>query len=134
MCRYVTRGLQEADNYYMRGVSEAGRDPEVERIARVLKAYDDAMRCTNADQLCSMIVEYKLSWEHLPTNMLTDKKVWQTLLRNMPIEALIRNLGRMTKLGVFPENSEEEDVVLKKIRYCIKIVYETIQTCPSDLD
>ena len=82
-----------------------------------MKVYDDALKCTNADELCSMITEYKLTWEHLPTTMLTNIKVWQTLLRHMPIEALIRNLGRMTKCGVYPDNSEEEEMAGEKIRY-----------------
>lgn len=117
--RYIARGIQEADNYYINGAAEHDfdpLDPEVARISRILKAYEDALQCTNVDQLCGMILEYKLSWEHLPTEMLTSAKVWQALLINMPIEALIRNLGRMTSLGVFPENSEEEEIVLRKIK------------------
>ena len=82
-----------------------------------MKMYDDAQKCTNVDELCSMITEYKLTWEHLPTTMLNKTRIWQTLLRNMPIEALVRNLGRMTKYGVFPDSSEEEEIAVEKIRY-----------------
>lgn len=91
-------------------------DPELPRISRLMRMYDDAVKCTNVDELCSMIHEHKLTWEHLPTNMLTEARVWQALLRRMPIEALIRNLGRMTRLGVFPDNSEEEEIAVDKIR------------------
>ena len=87
-----------------------------------MKVYEDALRCTNEEELCHMITEYKLNWEHLPTNMLTSKTIWQALLRDMPIEALVRNLGRMTRLGVFPENSEAEEIALDKIRYAFHIV------------
>lgn len=114
--RCVTRGIQEANNHYIAGASGLDSSSEVVRMSRLMQAYEDAMKCTNADQLCSMIEEYQLNWEHLPTTMLTEAKVWKKLLINMPIEALIRNLGRMTKLGVFPENSEEEDIALEKIR------------------
>lgn len=115
--RWVTKGYQEAYNFYIARLHEAiNPDNDVARISRLMKVYDDALKCTNADELCSMITEYKLTWEHLPTTMLTNIKVWQTLLRHMPIEALIRNLGRMTKCGVYPDNSEEEEIAVEKIR------------------
>lgn len=115
--RCVTKGIQEANNQYIAGAPGLDCSSEVARMSRLMQAFEDAMKCTNADQLCSMIEEYQLNWEHLPTAMLTEAKIWKKLLITMPIEALIRNLGRMTKLGVFPENSEEEEIALEKIRY-----------------
>ena len=125
--RWITKGYQEAYNRYIQNLHEAiTPDNDVARIARLMKMYDDAVKCTNVDELCSMITEYKLTWEHLPTTMLNELKVWQTLLRYMPIEALIRNLGRMTKWGVFPENSEEEEIAVGKIRYDVSLFYSII--------
>ena len=115
--RCITKGLQEADNYYInKHGPELDDSFDVCRVARKMRMYDDALKCTNEEELCHMIVQNKLNWEHLPTSMLTSKRVWQALLRDMPIEAMIRNLGRMTRIGVFPENSEEEEIALEKIR------------------
>ena len=120
--RWITKGYQEAYNYYISKLHEAiSPDNDVARIARLMKMYDDALKCTNVDELCSMITEYKLTWEHLPTTMLNHLKIWQTLLRNMPIEALVRNLGRMTRVGVFPDNSEEEEIAVEKIKYDVSL-------------
>lgn len=44
-----------------------------------------------------------LSWEMLPTEALRDRYVWRSLIEkgNLPYTAMLRNLGRMTDLGVF---------------------------------
>jgi 60 kDa SS-A/Ro ribonucleoprotein len=42
-----------------------------------------------------------LSWEMLPSEALASRNVWEALLwHNLPLGAMIRNLGRMTRLGV----------------------------------
>ena len=47
--------------------------------------------------------------------MLNSALVWKALLNDIPVEAFLRNLGRMTRLGVFYENSEEEEIAVAKI-------------------
>ena len=44
-----------------------------------------------------------LPWEALPTETLTDKNTWRALITGgrLPFTAMLRNLGRMTSLGVF---------------------------------
>lgn len=46
-----------------------------------------------------------LTWEMLPTESLRDAEVWRALLRQgrLPYTALMRNLGRMTNIGVFDD-------------------------------
>ena len=51
--------------------------------------------------LPGLIREFGLSWEMLPTQALTDPAVWDALLdRGLPMGALIRQLPRLTNLGV----------------------------------
>lgn len=44
-----------------------------------------------------------LTWEMLPTDSLKDPNVWIALIRGgrLPYTAMLRNLGRMTSIGVF---------------------------------
>lgn len=69
--------------------------------------------------------EYRLTHEMVPSQFLKSKKVWEALLENMPIGALVRNLGRMTSLGCFEPFSDaqkkavallENPVAVKKAR------------------
>lgn len=60
----------------------------------------------NADprELSRLIREYGLSWEMLPTSALNVNTVWETLLQEnkVPLGALIRQLPRLTNLGLLP--------------------------------
>lgn len=56
-----------------------------------------------------------LPWEALPTHWLNDARVWQSLLPGMGTTALIRNLGKMSSVGVLKALSKEEDFVVKRL-------------------
>lgn len=57
-----------------------------------------------------------LSWEMIPTQFLKDRDVWATLLNtNLPMGALLRNLGRLTSIGVLGfDLSDEVETVVRK--------------------
>jgi len=52
--------------------------------------------------------------EHLPTGFLNSKDVWELLLVDMPMTALIRNLGKMSSLGLFDED-KNLDLAIKSL-------------------
>lgn len=54
-----------------------------------------------------------LPWEALPTESLTDPNVWWSLLKGgrLPLTAMLRNLGRMTSIGVFEKMQARQIVV-----------------------
>lgn len=57
-----------------------------------------------------------LSWEMLPTESLTDPAVWRALIATrgrLPYTAMLRNLGRMTSIGVFDDAASVRDVVAR---------------------
>jgi len=56
-----------------------------------------------------------ITWEMIPTNFLTDKDVWNAMLPNIPMTALLRNLGRLTYLSVIHPLSESLNIVLKRL-------------------
>ena len=47
-------------------------------------------------------IEGKLPWEALPTEFLKSASVWRQLLPNLGMTALIRNLGKLSAIGVLP--------------------------------
>ena len=50
-------------------------------------------------QLESLVREYRLPREAVQTEHLTSPEVWEALLEDMPMTALIRNLATMTRVG-----------------------------------
>lgn len=65
------------------------------------------------------IEEFNFTREMLPTEWLKDPKVWEALLNSgqhgMPVGAMIRNLGNMSKSGLLSPMSDAEKQVAEKI-------------------
>lgn len=68
------------------------------------------------DDICSMIGNYGLTHEMIPNSLYKYSKVWVALARRMPVQALIRNLGRLTSVGVIPTGETElKNLILEKL-------------------
>jgi 60 kDa SS-A/Ro ribonucleoprotein len=60
-----------------------------------------AQSATTVSEWERLIAEHRLSWEMLPDVALKEADVWRALINNgMPMGALIRQLPRLTNLGV----------------------------------
>lgn len=66
--------------------------------------YLGAVRSMRADMpvaaAVSLITEYGLQREHVPTELLTKPEIWEALLPNLGLHALIRNLPTLTRVGL----------------------------------
>jgi 60 kDa SS-A/Ro ribonucleoprotein len=78
---------------------------------RVLVMAEEAKTATVA-RLKKMIRDEGLVREHIPTERLNEPAIWEALLENMPITAMIRNLNKLTELGLLaPLSSGSNKVV-----------------------
>jgi 60 kDa SS-A/Ro ribonucleoprotein len=60
-----------------------------------------ALRETSDIELASALIrEFRIPREAVPTEMLTEPLVWEALLDDMPLTAMLRNLGNLSKIGV----------------------------------
>lgn len=66
-------------------------------------------------QAVSIISRYKLPREAIPTEFLKEPAVWEVLLEDMPMTAMIRNLGTMTKLGLLTGTSDGTQTVIQQL-------------------
>lgn len=75
---------------------EAGEDaPEI------VHGYLAARAATTASAWVRLVIDHGLSWEMLPDAALVEPDVWRALLaRGLPPTALMRQLPRLTRLGV----------------------------------
>jgi len=65
------------------------------------------------EALTGIIEAGRLTWEHIPTYLLNVREVWEAMLPNLPGHALLRQLPRLDKLGLF--DGKTLDVVLEKL-------------------
>ena len=57
-------------------------------------------------ETAALVREYRLPREALQPEHLTSPEVWEALLEDMPMTALIRNLATMTRVGVLAPGSD----------------------------
>ncbi|HKH93718.1 MAG TPA: TROVE domain-containing protein, partial [Gemmatimonadaceae bacterium] len=74
-----------------------------------------AIRHMSAEEAARVIRVYKLTREMVPTELLSRPVVWHALLDGMPLTALIRNLGVMTKVGLLVSGSDVTRAVVARL-------------------
>lgn len=62
-----------------------------------------------------LIREYKLPREVVPTHLLNYPEVWESLLENMPMTAMIRNLATMTRVGLIGPGADAVKTVKQRL-------------------
>jgi 60 kDa SS-A/Ro ribonucleoprotein len=68
-------------------------------VAEYMAAVDE-VKTADVKTVVKLIAQYKLPREVLPTEMLTKKEIWEALLPHMGMEALVRNLATLTRVGI----------------------------------
>lgn len=76
---------------------------------------EEAKKATSEKDIIAIIKNFKLPWEAVPTNFLGSANVWRALLPNLPMTALLRNLGRLTSNGLLKPLSKETSFVCDKL-------------------
>lgn len=96
-------------NYVVRDSEETGPLPEI------ITGFEKIQNVTNAKDAAQLIADYNLPRECVPTEFLKSPEVWEALLlsnNGMPVMAMVRNLGNMSKVGLITPMSSANDHVL----------------------
>ncbi len=82
---------------------------------RVVQAVEEMKHFTEVNDVVNYIVDLGLPREVIPTQFLNSPKVWEALLPHMGLEATIRNLGKMSSIGLLAPMSDASKLVVKKL-------------------
>jgi 60 kDa SS-A/Ro ribonucleoprotein len=84
------------------GETFAPLHPKIVAAAELMKlGKDDAARAVE------LIVTHDLPRECVPTELLNSPAIWDALMQDMPLGAMVRNLGKMTSIGLIKSASDE---------------------------
>lgn len=91
-----------------------GKDVNIEALPRLIQGMELAKKA-DAKKIPALIREYGLSWEMVPSESLNDVEAWEALLDgNLPLGALLRNLPKLTRVGVIkPLGERNADIVAR---------------------
>ena len=84
-------------------------------IPAIVEGFLRAQAAPDAAACAELVREYGLPREALPTEFLDSVDVWAALLDQMPLTAMIRNLGNMSKVGLLTPNSEAASTVVTRL-------------------
>ena len=91
------------------------RGGDTHGLPRVVEGFVRAQSAETPAESAALVREYGLPREALQTDHLASPEVWEALLENMPMTAMIRNLATMTRVGVLAPRSEGTDKVVAQL-------------------
>lgn len=105
--------MGQAFNFAAGRVTEATNDEQL----KVIDAFLEAQTLTEKDtkRAIDLITEARLPWEALPDALLKSPEIWEALLPSMGQTALIRQLPRLTRVGLIKPLSKTNDTVANMI-------------------
>ena len=100
----------------IRGENRVAKYGAVGTLPKLIEAFEQAKRASSKDEIVKLITEFDLPREAVPTQWLSEAAVWDALLEHMPMTAMIRNLGKMTSIGLIKPFSDAKKLVLRQLK------------------
>jgi 60 kDa SS-A/Ro ribonucleoprotein len=100
----------------VRGEDRVAKYGATGALPKLIEAFERVKRTTNVIEVVKLIDEFDLPREAIPTQWLNEVAVWEALLERMPMAAMIRNLGKMTSLGLLAPFSDAKRLIVQKLR------------------
>lgn len=102
--RWIVGGMDKMGSYSVtRKVKGETYNQKRKSVAKhlpdIIEAFEKA-KTASEKELVDLIIEHNLPREAVPTEKLNSVAVWEALLQKMPVTATIRNLGKMTAIGL----------------------------------
>jgi len=88
----------------------------LEDIPMTIAGYESVKLAKTKYEVAKLIEDYRLTREMVPTEWLNEPEVWDALLKEMPLTAMIRNLGKMSAIGLVKPMSAASVLVCKMLR------------------
>jgi 60 kDa SS-A/Ro ribonucleoprotein len=91
------------------------RGGETNALPRVVEGFVRAQSAEKPAESAALIREFGLPRETVRTEHLASAEVWEALLEDMPMTAMIRNLATMTRVGVLGPRSAGTKKVVEQL-------------------
>jgi 60 kDa SS-A/Ro ribonucleoprotein len=91
------------------------RGGETNGLPRLIEGFVRAQGADSPAETAALVREYGLPREALQSEHLTSRDVWESLLLDMPMTAMIRNLATMTRVGLLEPGSRGTATVVDRL-------------------
>ena len=83
-----------------------------EHLPKLVLAFEAVKKADSAREVAKLVREHALTHEMVPTQWKNDREVWAALLERMPVTAMLRNLAKMTQVGLLAPMSDAAQKVV----------------------
>lgn len=90
-------------------------DDELTGENKRLEAFLKLVRCEDAKQAAQIVRDNRMPRECVPTHLLNEPEVWEALLADMPMSAMIRNLANMTRAGLLAPGARATKSIVEQL-------------------
>lgn len=111
LLRYVAKGWEAVCE-----LTDEQRADEALVAVHTFLAGVESAKTAGEDELLELIQEHGLVREHVPSQHLSSVPVWRALLADMPMTAMLRNLAKMTVIGLLQPLNEHTAAVCQRLR------------------
>ncbi len=84
-------------------------------LPELLAGYEELKRTEKRADVIKLIEKHEFTHEMVPNVWKNETDVWAALLANMPMMATVRNLGKMTQVGLLKPYAKEVQTVLQRL-------------------
>lgn len=109
--RWVVGGVEAFDTYKHRPITESRKN-----LPAIVEAFEASKAATDVRQVLDLIKTYSLPHECIMNDLKDKPEIWSALLEDMGATALVRNLGKMSKIGLFSGNSTDTKFVVSRLQ------------------
>lgn len=105
---------QGVANWIVKGWEGVGVEPHPDEVLRKIWAFERA-KVADTKELINLIVDHNLPHECVPNEAKGNPAVWAAMLPHMALGALVRNLGKMTSVGLLKPLSAATKTVTERL-------------------
>ena len=112
------KGLGTEKRVVYRGLGEeriATTYDGTDALPELLAGYEELKNTQKHADIISLIEKHQFTHEMVPNEWKDDSDIWAALLANMPVMATVRNLGKMTQVGLLKPFAPEVQTVLERL-------------------
>lgn len=112
VCKYIMKGWKEVQAEY----ADKENSEEVLKVLSYLEVMEKVKHSCDETEVINLIEEHSLETDQLRTDHLKSKQVWKVLLKEMPLQSLMKRLGKMTTKKVLEPGSSDTHTVCDRIQ------------------
>lgn len=91
------------------------RQKALKNLPELVHAVDEIKTIKTVRKAIALITKHQLPRECVPTEFLTKPEIWEALLPQMGLTALLRNLGNLSRSGLLTAGSDVAKAIVKRL-------------------